>query len=165
MVLRPYSEHDIWLTEALECDAAVMKDLGGPTPKEKIPQIHARRLAGVEAKKFWYFVIEPNAGEKPVGTIGIWQSEWKAEKICEMGWMILPAFQGRGIATAAGRLILERARAEQKYSEIRAFPAATNGASNAICRKLGFTLHGEIQAGYNDPTKISNDWRIVLSQV
>ena len=162
MELRDYCHDDIWLTESLECDPDVMRDLGGPTPKEKIQQIHTRRLSSVLAKTVMYFTIVPNPDGNPVGTIGIWESDWEGSKIKEMGWMILPTFQGRGLATAAGRLILDRARTEQNISEVHAFPAAGNGASNIICRKLGFSFLGEVKVAYNGPPQLSNHWKVDL---
>jgi hypothetical protein len=45
MELLDYCHDDIWLTESLECDPDVMRDLGGPIPKEQIQQIHTRRLS------------------------------------------------------------------------------------------------------------------------
>jgi hypothetical protein len=41
-------------------------------------------------------LVEPAAG-----TIGIWSAEWRGEPIYETGWMVLPAFQGQGIASRA----------------------------------------------------------------
>jgi RimJ/RimL family protein N-acetyltransferase len=139
-----------------------MRELGGPTPTEKIPQIHARRLKSVIAKTVWYLTIVPDLDGGPAGTIGIWETDWEGSKINEMGWMILPAFQGRGLATLAGRMILDRARAEQHCREINAFPSIHNGASNTICRKLGFSLLREVAVAYNGPPQPSNHWKIEL---
>ena len=97
-----------------------------------------------------------------VGTIGLWPSDWQGAKITEMGWMILPQFHGRGYASESGRIILARAKDEHKCAEIDAFPAAINAASNAICRKLGFKLLGEIELSYNGPFVPTNHWRIAL---
>jgi RimJ/RimL family protein N-acetyltransferase len=46
---------------------------------------------------------------------------------------------------------------------VHAFPSVANAASNAICRKLGFTLLGEYQVEYppGHPLTI-NDWRLDL---
>jgi RimJ/RimL family protein N-acetyltransferase len=162
MELRDYCHDDIWLTELLEGDPIVMRDLGGPTPEEKIQQIHTRRLNSVIARTVMYFTIVPDPDGGPVGTIGIWESDWEGSKIKEMGWMILPTFQGRGLATAAGRMILDRARTEQNFSEVNAFPAVHNGASNTICRKLGFSLIGEVKVAYNGPPQRSNHWKVDL---
>jgi RimJ/RimL family protein N-acetyltransferase len=163
MELRDYSNDDLWLTEALECDPTVMQHLGGPTPKEKITKLHERRLNSVLTKTVWYFTIVADPADGPVGTIGIWESDWKDSRVNETGWLILPAFQRRGLAKAAGQMILDRAKAEQKFKEIHAFPSVQNGASNAICQKLGFFLLGEVKVGYNGPMHLSNHWKIELA--
>ena len=163
MELRDYSNDDLWLTEALECDPNVMLELGGPTAKEKIPQIHTRRLNSVIAKTAWCLTIVPDVDIGPVGTIGIWESDWDGSRINEMGWMLLPAFQGRGLVTQAGRMILNRAKLEQRWREISAFPSIDNHASNSICRKLGFSLFGEVAIAYNGPPRPSNHWKIDLN--
>jgi len=162
ITLRDYAQDDFWLTEALESDPEVMKDLGGPTPKEQILQKHNKRLKGALEGKVWWFVIIPEKSARPVGTIGIWDSEINGVPAAEMGWMILPAWQGRGIATTAGRLVLERARREKRWGSVHAVPCAGNPASNAVCRKLGFSLVGEVVTGYNGPPSRHNDWVIEL---
>jgi RimJ/RimL family protein N-acetyltransferase len=41
-------------------------------------------------------------------------------------------------ATATLGAVLERARADDRWGDIHAFPGVTNGASNALCRKFAF---------------------------
>ncbi len=159
MELRVLGPDDQWLTEAMECDPRVMKDLGGPQPREKIPGIHARRLSYV-AGGAWYFTIVPDAKTGPVGTVCMWDTEWKGEKIGEMGWMMLPRFQGRGLMSAAVRLVVDRARAEKRFPSANAFPATGNGASNAICRKAGFRLVGEADLEYDGRPLHCCHWRL-----
>ncbi|MGE5334441.1 MAG: GNAT family N-acetyltransferase, partial [Nitrososphaerota archaeon] len=36
-----------------------------------------------------------------VGSVGYWENSWHGEDIYEIGWLVLTAFQGRGIASAA----------------------------------------------------------------
>ena len=99
------------------------------------------------------------------GWVGYWEHEREGEslEICvsgprvanapyaggraiyEMGWSVLPEFQGRGVAGEATRLALEAARATDGPRTVHAFPMPENGPSNAICRKLGFTLLGEVE--------------------
>ena len=148
--LRHYRQDDFWILEALETDPDVMRHLGGPTPCEKLPKLHEKRLVA----PLYFTIVAP----EPAGTIGIWPSDWKGESIQEMGWMVLPAFQGRGIATAAGRRILEHVRG----ATVHAFPAVSNEASNAICRKLGFTKLEETDIAYNGPPRRHVHWRIDL---
>ena len=78
--------------------------------------------------------------------------------------MVLPDFQGRGAATQATAEVLKRARAENMHRFVHAFPDVDNVASNAICRKLGFTNLGEVEFEnvLHGTTMRSNDWRLDL---
>jgi RimJ/RimL family protein N-acetyltransferase len=158
MELGAYTDADIALTEALECDPAVMAELGGPIPRENIPRLHAKRLA-VIANGDWWFKIVPEKGGPAVGTIGVWKGEYKGAEIYETGWLIRAELQGRGFASAAARMILDRARAERRFGFIHAFPGATNGASNAICRKAGFERLEECEIDYAERILKCVHWR------
>ena len=137
MELVTYSDADLALTEALECDPEMMRELGGPVSREDALKAHRRRVENI-AKDPWWFKIIPEPGGEPAGTLGIWESEWRGSAIHEVGWMVLPAFQGRGIATAALGLLLSRARAEPRFDRVHAFPGVSNAPSNALCRRFGF---------------------------
>ena len=163
MDLVPYGEGDLWLTEALELDPEVMRELGGPRPKEELPGVHEKRIAAKIDGDDWWFKIVPRPGEQAVGTIGIWPSEAGGESVYETGWMILPAHQGRGLASRALALLLERARADGRFDAIHAYPGVTNGASNALCRKFGFELREELEVDFRDRRLRVNHWVLVLA--
>ncbi len=97
--------------------------------------------------------------------MNFWERDWEGEPVLEMGWGILPEYQGRGIASAAVAQAIEQARAISRRAAVHAFPSVDNAASNAICRKLGFELLGQVQFEYPKghwmPT---NDWRLHLRQ-
>lgn len=145
--LVPYAEADRWLTEALETDPVTMAELGGAWPVAHAREAHAHRLAGVLDGSTWWFSIFPEGATEPVGTIGVWASDWQGEALSEAGWMVLPAHQGRGYASASLRRMLELARADDRWGDIHAFPGATNEPSNALCRKFGFV---ELEGGDAD---------------
>jgi RimJ/RimL family protein N-acetyltransferase len=84
--------------------------------------------------------------------------EWRGQTINEIGWMLLPEFQGRKLASEAVRLTLERARAEGRWDVIHAFPGVTNGPSNGICRKLGFSMQEEVEVEYVGRPLRCNHW-------
>jgi RimJ/RimL family protein N-acetyltransferase len=76
---------------------------------------------------------------------------------------VLPAFQGRGIAGMATAQAIATARSEHKHRFLHAFPSVDNAPSNAICRKLGFTLLGEYEFEYPKGSFMQcNDWRLDL---
>ena len=157
MELVPYSDRDMSLVEELECDPEAMRDLGGPVERDRIPEIHARRLATVAAGE-WYFKIVPEPGSPPAGTIGIWSARWRGQEINETGWMVLPAFQGRGVASRALELILSMARKTNRFDRIHAFPSVSNAPSNALCRKFGFRLSEETNFDYRGTRLRVNVW-------
>ncbi len=150
--LEPWTEDDLPLVQALLGDPAMMEHLGGPEAPDKIIERHARYMATPTALKIT--VVGVGAG-----WVGYWEHEWQGEQIYEIGWSVLPGFQGRGVAYQGTRLALEAARASDGPRVVHAFPVPDNGPSNAICRKCGFTFLGEVKYEFpKDHWGRSNDW-------
>jgi RimJ/RimL family protein N-acetyltransferase len=108
------------------------------------------------------------AGGDAVGWVGYWDREWREQPVYETGWAIIPAFQGRGLAADATAQLIGRAAAERRRRFMHAFPSSDNEASNAICRKLGFELLGQIEVEYppgHGRVMLTNDWRFDLESV
>jgi hypothetical protein len=82
MELARYTDADLALSEALETDPVVMRELGGPVDPARLPVVHARRVG-----EPWYFTIVPEPPGPAVGTIGIWENELDGLTIHETGWM------------------------------------------------------------------------------
>jgi RimJ/RimL family protein N-acetyltransferase len=146
----------------MQTDPAVMSELGGPVPREEIPAAHRRRLDGVANDPWWFVIVTEH--DESVGEIGIWETEHDGSVVHETGWMLLAAFHGRGLATAALGLLLDRARAEPRFERLHAWPGVSNPASNALCRKFGFDLLGEEGGGYRDAVLRVNHWVLTLRQ-
>lgn len=156
--LAKYTDADIELTERLETDPAVMRELGGATPAERIPEIHRRRLGDP-----WWFKIESAEDGAPLGTIGIWENELSdGEVVHETGWMILPEHQGRGYASAALGELIALAQGDARFESIHAFPATANAPSNALCRKFDFERLAERTFVFRGASLVCNHWRLVL---
>ena len=138
----------------------MMTHLGGPESPEQI----AARQTRYEADPRQFRIVDEATGEG-VGWVGYWEREWRDEDVYEIGWSVLPAFQGRGIAGAATRAALAAARDDGDRRFIHAYPAVDNGPSNGICRKLGFTLLGPHEFEWPKGSGIMmrcNDWRFDL---
>jgi RimJ/RimL family protein N-acetyltransferase len=160
--LLPYTDEHLPLTEALELDPEVMRELGGPADHGGLLQSHRRRVETV-AQGDWWFVIVPGESGASAGTIGIWDSTWHDSPIHEVGWMVLPALQGRGVASGALSLLLERARSEPRFELVHAFPGVTNGPSNALCRKFGFNHTEESEVEFRGRPLRVNHWELDVS--
>jgi len=157
--LERWSAADLPLLEKLLGDPAMTRHIGGPESAEKIAERNAR-FARPESRMFK--IVDDATGEA-VGSVGYWEKEWRGELVYETGWSVLPAFQGRGIAAAATEQLVAAARSERKRRYLHAFPSIANAPSNAICRKLGFTLVDECDFEYPKGSFMRcNDWRLDL---
>jgi RimJ/RimL family protein N-acetyltransferase len=162
VLIEPWSDADLDLLRRLNAPE-MTKHLGGPETEEQILKRHRRYLdPGAEGSSQMFRVVTlPD--RQAAGSIGYWERVWRGETVYETGWGILPEFGGRGLATAAGFAVIARARAEKRHRFLHAYPSVGNPASNAICRKLGFTLLGECDFEYppGNPLRC-NDWRLDL---
>lgn len=148
--LERWGPHDLALLTALLGDPAMMEHLGGPETPEQL----ASRQARYEQTPGMYKIVD---GES-VGSVGFWE---RGDDAYEVGWSVLPAHQGRGYATAGMQLLLDVIRAEGDRRYVHAYPSVENGPSNAICRKLGFTLLGAQEFEYPKGQFMRcNDWQL-----
>jgi len=137
--------------------------LGGPETDEALRRRHERYLAAAGNVICLTAVLEPEA--VAVGNVNVWEREWRGRPVYEMGWGVLPEFQGRGLASAAVKEAIEIARATGRRDSIHAFPSVDNGPSNAVCRKAGFELLGETDFEYPKGHWMRcNDWRFSLAE-
>jgi RimJ/RimL family protein N-acetyltransferase len=149
-----WGEGDGALLARLLGDPAMTEHLGGPETPEQI----AARQKRYEATDAGLFKIV--AGGEDAGWVGWWERDGELE----IGWAVLPEHQGRGVAVAATRTALERAKEDGRFRYVHAFPSVHNAPSNAICRKAGFELLGAEDFEYppGNPLRCNN-WRFDLA--
>src|SRR5262249_22661543 len=95
------------------------------------------------------------------GSVALWSHEQDSgEPVTEIGWMVLPEFQGRGLAKRAVRMLLELARDHGRGGRVHPFPAATNAPPQGNCRSLGFRYAGEQDVTFAGRVLRSNHWVI-----
>ncbi|MEV0157007.1 GNAT family N-acetyltransferase [Micromonospora sp. NPDC050686] len=158
--IAPWGEDDLELLRRLN-QPAVRAHTGGPETDEQVFARHVRYTGGV-ADGQMYAIVLPDGVQ--AGSVGYWPRVWRDEPVYEMGWAVLPEFQGRGVATAAVRATVDAARARGGRRWAHAYPSVDNPPSNAVCRKAGFELLGPVDFEY-PPGQLmrSNDWRLDLS--
>jgi RimJ/RimL family protein N-acetyltransferase len=157
--IEPWREGDLALLQACLGDPAMMEHLGGPESPEKI----AERQADYAQPDSKQFKIVDDATGAGVGWVGYWERDWRGDQVYEIGWSVIPAFQGRGIAGLATREAVAIARSERERQFLHAYPGVENAPSNAVCRKLGFTLLGPYELEYPKGRVMQcNDWRLDL---
>ncbi len=161
--IEPWGESDQILLKKLLGDPAMTEHLGGPESDEQLAERHARYLRLADTGRDRMFKIIYEATGEAIGSVGYWERTWQGEQVYEIGWSVLPAFQGQGIASAATAQALGQARLDGLHRFVHAFPSVDNPPSNAICRKLGFTLVEECEFEYPKGHFMRcNDWRLDL---
>jgi RimJ/RimL family protein N-acetyltransferase len=162
MLLRDVDLSDVETYVRMRCDPVMMTELGGPLPRNGIEAKVGRDAREAAADTAWIKMIVPDPAvpEAVAGTVVLWTHEDHGAPLSEIGWMVLPEFQGLGLAKAAVRVLLERARDEDRWGTVHAFPGVTNAASNGICRSLRFTLMEARDVTFADRVIRSNHWAI-----
>jgi len=162
IALHPWSDKDLPVLEKTLGNAEVMQHLGGIEDPRAILARHRSYLA-LALPEGRMFTISVAAEPAIVGTIGFWETTWHGEAIYETGWMVLPAYTGRGIATQAALCLIQQVRSLRRHRFLHAFPAVDNVASNRVCRKAGFVNQGKCEVEFPKGHFMrSNDWRIDL---
>jgi RimJ/RimL family protein N-acetyltransferase len=157
--LQRWSAADHDLLAALNGDPQQMRHVGGAETPQRIAERQARYVA--DPGQFRIVDAATGAG---AGWVGFWLRAWRGEDVYEIGWSVLPAFQGRGMASAATALAVEEARRARAAPVVHAFPGVENAASNAVCRRVGFVLVEPALSFEYPPgtTMVVNDWRLAL---
>jgi len=157
--LAPWNETSFAILEA--CNSAAMTEhLGGPESPEKLANRFQRYLGYVgDDSGAWAFrLLLDGVG---IGSLGYWSDE----QCYEMGWAVIPEYQGRGLARAGVELVLDDAARRGGFTTVIAHPSVTNLASNALAKSAGFTLIGEEQIEYPKGTFVqANRWSYDLAK-
>ncbi|MFJ2406322.1 GNAT family N-acetyltransferase [Streptomyces xanthochromogenes] len=162
--LLAWSDGDLGLLRRKN-EPEMTEHLGGPESEEKVlarQDKYAAMSARPATEGRMFKIVLDETGET-VGSVGYWPRIWQDEPVYETGYGILPEFRGRGLAVAALRAVVDRARAAGGPRTIHAYPSVDHIASNATCRKAGFACAGEVEFEYPPGTTIrSNDWWTTL---
>lgn len=161
--LEPWGNGDLPLLQKTMGDAAMTEHLGGPESPEKLAQrqIKYERLA--DSGKGRMFKIVDEATGDAIGSVGYWTRIWRDGDAYEIGWSVIPGFQGRGVARSATEEAISTLRSEAKHRFLHAFPSIDNAPSNSICRRLGFTLIEECDIEFPPGNLMRcNDWQLDL---
>ncbi|OZV82556.1 GNAT family N-acetyltransferase [Micromonospora echinospora] len=184
MRLRDVEVDDVEAYVRMRCDPAMTAHLGGPFPRDRVEAQVARdvELATGGTSLIKMIVVdspgagtvagtvtllphevdgEPGAGTV-AGTVTLSPHEVDGEPGAEIGWMVLPEHQGRGLARRAVRSLLDLAASDDRWGVVHAFPDVGNVPSNGICRALGFTSLGEREWPFRGRVFRVHHWRIDL---
>lgn len=148
----------------MRCDPDMMRELGGPLPRDGIEEKVRRDAHQAASDSAWIKMITPDEADPTLvaGSVTLWSHDEDGDDtvLSEIGWMVLPEFQGRGLARRAVRTVLELAGEDGRWGLVHAFPGVANAPSNGICRSLGFRFVSERDITFADRVLRAHHWVI-----
>ena len=137
--LRDFQENDLTAYLTLVGDAAAMRYIGtGRTlNREEAWQQITTILGHWHLRGYGLWAVEEKTSGKLVGRVGLYNPEgWPG---LEVGWALIPRFQGQGYATEAAMASLDFAFGEVGADEIISCIQPGNAPSIAVAERLGET--------------------------
>lgn len=151
---------DLALARAMNLAPARAAEALGATAGDGFPfspgmyRYIAERLAVRPGDAGWYALIAVHRRTGKVAGDGGFHGPPDDVGIVEIGYSVVPAWEGQGLATEMAQALVARALADPGVTAIRAETLAGNAPSQAILRRLGFATAGE----YDDP----GDGRVIV---
>ena len=142
MILRPWREEDRDAVAAMNADPVVMRHFPAPLERAESDAWLDRIRAHRAAHGFAFQAVEVEgvlAGMCGLAVVGFAAPFTPA---VEIAWRFRPAFQGRGLATAAARQVLAEAFGPLGLRRVVAFTVPANERSWRLMERLGMRRMG-----------------------
>lgn len=150
LILRPPMEEDFEAWAHLMGDPEASPFLGGPLPREMAWRSMALMAGSWALRSFGMFSVIEKASGDWIGRLGPWQPEgWPGP---EIGWGLLPQYQGRGYATEGAARTIDWAFDQLGWDRIIHGIHPENMASQAVAARLGsqYLGPGNLPPPYSD---------------
>jgi [ribosomal protein S5]-alanine N-acetyltransferase len=149
LVLREISERDTDRVYELSSDPNVMKYIDRPLAKSKTDALHwitnIQSMSSKQEAITWGISLSGN--EALIGTIGFW-SICREHYRAEIGYMLTPKEQGKGIMREAMLATIPYGFEKMKLHSIEANVNPSNHASIKVLERLKFTREAYFRENY-----------------
>jgi RimJ/RimL family protein N-acetyltransferase len=138
LLLRPWRDSDGNAFAAMNADAEVMRDLGGPIDRAASDLKLVRFKKAFDRLGLTRWLIADRATGMFLGYAGLdHHADHPLGAHYDIGWRLTRGAWGRGIASEAARAALDDAFARLHLEEILAYTAPDNLRSQAVMARLG----------------------------
>jgi len=141
LVLRPLRANDADALHAIYGDAAASIWSSHP-PHAHVEETRERIAQTIDDPDWRNWVITLKGDDAAIGTLGAYEK--RQGKVIEIGYALVPAHWGRGIASEAVRALVTRLFAEGNR-RVFADTDPENTASNRLLERLGFAREGYLR--------------------
>ena len=124
--------------------AARINPTGQPFTPEESQGVLDRQLAHWQAHGFSRWMIYDRHTNDLVGNGGVRMSLLEGEAVIELGYFLMPAFWGQGIATELARASVETSFRTLNATAVAAWALPTNQASCRVLQKAGMRYERDV---------------------
>ncbi|MFT0211666.1 GNAT family N-acetyltransferase [Pseudomonas sp. F1_0610] len=139
LLLRQWQDSDYDAFARLNADANNMRFFPAPLAREESDHLANRCRDLINQRGWGFWAVEEVLSGQFIGCVGLHAPDYQlpVSPCVEVGWRLLPEFQGKGYATEAAQAALGFGFNELHLDEIIAFTTLTNLPSQAVMRRLG----------------------------
>jgi RimJ/RimL family protein N-acetyltransferase len=149
LVLRRWEEAESQAYAAIWCDPQVAGAVhpGRTLDRDYALRVFASRHANWSLHGFGDWAVQDRASGELVGTVGIGRTGYVPgfEGATDLGWLLRPAYWGRGLASEAARAAMDAAFAHLALDELIAIIDPGNARSAGVARRLGMQPGPEVR--------------------
>ena len=150
--LTPFEPSDWPFFRSLREDRSIMRYMASIAPEKETRRLFAARLTAQHV-----FVIRLHDNPLPLGDIGLQISAEHRDE-ADIGYTVVPAAQGKGIASEALRAVCEYAFNQTGVKAINAWVLADNAGSVRVLEKAGFVRTQVLEKAYEIDGVRYDDW-------
>ena len=157
--LRPFRTSDLKAMHALYSDADNLRYWSTPaSPNLANTRRVLRWHLPYRPRHYVLWAIEQKKTRKVVGMINYHHRNVREQRV-DVGWLLLPAFQGKGYMAEAGRALLRHLFDELGVRKVEALIRPENTPSATLAERLGFRLEG---GPIRDRWQVDGEWHSVM---
>ncbi len=151
LVLRPWEYQDLGHANAWHSDTEVMRHLGGVLDRKGSDAVVRRWMSDFNERGYGMFAVCRAGASDPIGAVGLGHPAFRAHftPCVEIGWRLARDAWGHGYATEAARAVLHDGFDRLGLTQIVAFAARTNMASQQVMLRVG--MQRDLSADFMRP--------------
>lgn len=157
--VRPWRKSDLAALHALYGDPVNLRYWSVPA-NARLEDTRKQMRWHTAYKPNWYvmWALEEKKSKRVIGMVN-YHHRFMHQKRVDVGWLILPSHQGKGLTTEAMRPLLHHLFDTLGIHKVEALIVPANKASQALARRLGFRKEG---GPIRDRWRLGEDWHSVL---
>ena len=157
--VRPWRASDLADLHALYSDAENLRYWSVPA-NARIEDTRRQLRWHLAYKPRWYvmWALEEKKTKRVIGMIN-YHHRFVQQKRVDVGWLILPKYQGKGLTVEAMRPLLHHLFEDVGIHKVEALIMPANKPSRTLAERLGFRKEG---GPIRDRWQVDGDWQGVL---